>query len=226
MTEALLAAFEAHPVGRLRLSPKTFGPGEPVEFLGHCLTPCEEGVHIEITDANKRKFEDRMKSKLRSLAKTKRQKARRKALHDIKQDIQSWAAAFTLCDDTQKIRSYWLARLHWQFKEGPDSAFDEKETMNNTVYRTFKLHADQDEIVEAALDNIKKYTGTSVDTVALEYMAQSYMGSGISFKDLKAAMVAERKKSSSVEEFVEKATALMEEIAKVEITASLPETTE
>jgi hypothetical protein len=98
--------------------------------------------------------------------------------------------------------------------------------MNNTVYRTFKLHADQDEIVEAALDNIKKYTGTSVDTVALEYMAQSYMGSGISFKDLKAAMVAERKKSSSVEEFVEKATALMEEIAKVEITASLPETTE
>jgi hypothetical protein len=98
--------------------------------------------------------------------------------------------------------------------------------MNNTVYRTFKLHADQDEIVEAALDNIKKYTGTSVDTVALEYMAQSHMGFGISFKDLKAAMVAERKKSSSVEEFVEKATALMEEIAKVEITASLPETTE
>ena len=148
MTKALLAAFEAHPVGRLRLSPRTFAPGEPVEFLGHCLTPCEEGVRIEITDANKRKFEDRMKSKLRSLAKTKRQRARRKALHDIKQDIRSWADAFTLCDDTQKIRSYWLARLHWQFKEGPDSAFDEKETMNNTVYKTFKLHPDQKEIVE------------------------------------------------------------------------------
>ena len=106
MTKALLAAFEKHPVGRLRLSPKTFGAGEPVEFLGHCLTPCEGGVRIAITDANKRKFEHRMKAKLRSLAKTKRKRARREALHDIKQDIQSWAAAFTLCDDTQKIRSY------------------------------------------------------------------------------------------------------------------------
>jgi len=37
-TEALLAAFEAHPVGRLRLSPTRFAPGEPFEFLGHRLT--------------------------------------------------------------------------------------------------------------------------------------------------------------------------------------------
>jgi hypothetical protein len=39
MTEALLAAFEAHPVGRLRLSQRRFSPGEPIEFLGHRLTP-------------------------------------------------------------------------------------------------------------------------------------------------------------------------------------------
>ena len=42
MTKALLAAFEAHPVGRLRLSPRTFAPGEPVEFLGHRLTPSKK----------------------------------------------------------------------------------------------------------------------------------------------------------------------------------------
>ena len=34
--------------------------------------------------------------------------------------------------------------------------------MNNTAYKTFKLHSDQKEIVEAALDNIKKHTGTGV----------------------------------------------------------------
>ena len=120
MTEALLAAFEAHPVGRLRLSPRAFAPGEPVEFLGHRLTPCKGDVRIEVTDSNKRKFEERMKSKLRSLAKTKRQGARRKALHDIKEDIQSWADAFKLCDDIQEIRAYWLARVHEQFKEGSE----------------------------------------------------------------------------------------------------------
>jgi hypothetical protein len=78
MTKALLAAFEAHPVGRLRLSQRRFSPGEPIEFLGHRLTPFKEDVTIEVTDSNKRKFEDRMKSKLRCLAKTKRPSARKK----------------------------------------------------------------------------------------------------------------------------------------------------
>ena len=213
MTKALLVAFEAHPVGRLRLSTKTFGPGEPVEFLGHCLTPCEEGVRIEITDANKRKFEDRMKAKLRSLAKTKRQRARRKALHDIKQDIQSWVDAFTLCDDTQKIRSYWLARLHWQFKEGPDSTFDEKETMNNTAYKTFKLHPDQKELVDSAIEHVKKHTGTDVDTVALEYVCTQYMGTGTQFGDLRSHLNAEYKKAGTLEAFLEKVVPIMEKIS-------------
>ena len=48
--------------------------------------------------------------------------------------------------------------------------------MTNTVKKTFKLHPDQKELVDAALENIKKHTGTAFDTVALEYMAQSYIG--------------------------------------------------
>jgi hypothetical protein len=51
--------------------------------------------------------------------------------------------------------------------------------MSNTVYRTFKLHPDQKEVVETALADIKDKTGTTVDTVALEFMAQSYMGTGV-----------------------------------------------
>jgi Reverse transcriptase (RNA-dependent DNA polymerase) len=223
MTKALLAAFEAHPVGRLRLSPKTFALGEPVEFLGHRLTPCQGDVRTEISNSNKRKFENRMKSKVRSLAKTKRQRARRKALHDIQQDIQSWAAAFTLCEDTQKIRSYWLARLHWQFKEGPDSAFDEKETMSNTVYKTFKLHPDQKEIVEAALNYAKAKSGTKFDGVGLEYICQEVMGTGLSFENLEAAMNAEFKKSTGIQEFVATVSTLVEQIAGVTLTVTIGE---
>jgi hypothetical protein len=92
--------------------------------------------------------------------------------------------------------------------------------MNNTFYKTFKLHEDQKEIVEAALDNIKKHTGTQFDTVPLEYMAQSYMGSGISFSDAKSALVAEFKKSASEEQFLTKVVGLVEEILgyKIEFT--------
>jgi hypothetical protein len=192
------------------------------EFLGHRLTPCEGGVRIEVSDANKRKFEDRMKSKLRSLAKTKRQRARREALHDIKQAIQSWADAFTLCDETQKIRAYWLARLHWQFKEGPDSAFDEKETMNNTVYKTFKLHPDQKEMVEAALDYAKAKSGTKSDTVALEYICQEVMGTGIGFEN-GSGDECRFKKSTGIHEFVTKVTTLVEQIAGVTLTVTIGE---
>jgi hypothetical protein len=221
MTKTLLAAFEAHPVGRLRLSPKTFAPGEPIEFLGHRLTPCEGGVHIEPDDDNKRKFEDRMKSKLRSLAKTKRPRARRTALHRIKEDIRSWVDAFSLCDDIKEIRSYWLARLHWQFKDGPDSAYDENETMSNTVYKTFKLHPDQNEIVGAALAHIKQHSGTKHDTVALEYMAQSYMGTGLAFPDAKSALTAGYKKAGSLEGFLSHLCDYVEQITGKSITITV-----
>jgi len=56
--------------------------------------------------------------------------------------------------------------------------------MNNTAYKTFKLHSDQKDIVEAALAHIKKHTGTAFDTVALEYMAISYMGTGVTYGDI------------------------------------------
>ena len=211
-TKALLAAFKAHPVGRLRLSPRRFAPGEPIEFLGHRLTPCKGDVRIEVSDSNKRKFQDKMNLMLRSLAKTEQSKARRKALHEMKKDIESRAAAFALCDDIKKIRSYWLQRVHEQFKAGPDSVFEEKETMNNTVYKTFKLHPDQKEIVEGALKLVKDKTGTTVDTVALELICQDFMGSGIPTMSLDQALNMEFKKAGNTEAFLETLIAKVEKI--------------
>jgi hypothetical protein len=84
----------------------------------------------------------------------------------------------------------------------PDSAFDETETMNNTVYKTFKLHPDQKEIVEAAIQDVKQHTGTNADTVALELICQQYMGTGIAFPDATSAMTAEYKKAGDETTFL------------------------
>jgi len=105
-------------------------------------------------------------------------------------------------------------------KEGPDFAFDEEETMNNTAYKTFKLHLDQKEIVDAALALAREKGGTTVDTVALEYVAQEFMGTGMNFPTLKAAMMAEKKKAGTEEDFLGVVAGLLDEIL-VENVASI-----
>jgi hypothetical protein len=212
MTKALLAAFEAHPVGRLRLSPRTFAPGEPVEFLGHRLTLCKGGVRVEPDVDNKQKFEAEVKCELAYLNRTKSAAARRECLRRLEEYIQSWTASFKLCDDIEAFRSDWLARAQAQFKEAPKSASEKKNPMNNTVSKTFKLHADQKEIVEAALKHAKEKSGTAHDTVALELIAQQFMGTGLAFEDLESAMAAEYKKAGDLDEFLTKVATHVEEI--------------
>jgi len=43
--------------------------------------------------------------------------------------------------------------------------------------KTFKLHKDQEEIVEAALEKAMNMSGTDVRSVALEYICLDFMGS-------------------------------------------------
>jgi hypothetical protein len=54
--------------------------------------------------------------------------------------------------------------------------------------KTFKLHDDQKEIIEAALNKIKEESGTAFDGVALEYMAQSCLGGGTQFQNWDQAL--------------------------------------
>ena len=96
--------------------------------------------------------------------------------------------------------------------------------MNNTTYKTFKLHPDQKEIVEAALGDAKKRSGTKFDTVALELVCQEYMGTASAgYKNAKAALTAEYKKSRSKEEFLCKVVSCLEEIMGDTVTISLGE---
>jgi hypothetical protein len=212
MTKALLAAFEAHPVGRLRLSLKTFALGGPIDFLGHRLTSCEGSVRIEPDDDNRQKFERRVASELRSLAKTKLLGARWERFDRLKEYIRSWTESFKLCDDINKTRSDWLARAQAQSKEAPKPGSEEKKPRSDITYKTFKLHSDQKEIVEAALSLAKQKGGTTVDSVGLEYIAQQFMGTGMNFPTLKAAMLAEHRKAGSYEDFLANLAGLVDEI--------------
>jgi hypothetical protein len=93
--------------------------------------------------------------------------------------------------------------------------------MTNTTYKTFKLHADQKEIVEAALEDAKKRSGTKFDTVALELVCQEYMGTASAgYTTAKAALTAECKKSESEQEFLSKVVGYLEEITGKTITIS------
>jgi hypothetical protein len=95
--------------------------------------------------------------------------------------------------------------------------------VTNTVKKTFKLHPDQYELLEAALGNIKKHTGTQFDTVALEYMAQSYMGTGIAFPDAKSAMTADYKKAGDETTFLTMVAEALTEILGKGVTITTDE---
>lgn len=78
--------------------------------------------------------------------------------------------------------------------------------------KAFKLHKDQLEIVEAAVEKAKKDGNTEYDAPALEYICQSYMGTSTAFPTLDAAMIATRKKSGSPEEFAQTVIEILEKL--------------
>jgi hypothetical protein len=53
---------------------------------------------------------------------------------------------------------------------------------------TLKLHPDQKEIIDAAVEKAKQEVPTGVDAVAFTAIAQSYLGAGISFTDWEQAL--------------------------------------
>lgn len=52
--------------------------------------------------------------------------------------------------------------------------------------KTFKLHSDQKETIESALDKAKKDSGTNVDTVALEFICLDFLGGSSTAQKLKS----------------------------------------
>ena len=52
----------------------------------------------------------------------------------------------------------------------------EDQSSKTVTTKTFKVHEDQKATIEAALTKAKEQSGTTVDTVALEYVCIDFMG--------------------------------------------------
>lgn len=60
--------------------------------------------------------------------------------------------------------------------QGAPKALEDQSSKTVTT-KTFKVHADQKETIEAAIEKAKGVSGTTVDTVALEFICIEYLGS-------------------------------------------------
>jgi hypothetical protein len=160
-------------------------------------------VRIEPDDQNLQKFTHRVESELAYLKTPLPTATRKKRIERLEAAISGWAnGGFKLCDNVKALRTQWLAQANAQGNENLESVSEEQKPVTNTIKKTFKLHPDQMEMLETALKYVKAKSGTANDTVALEYIVQEFMGCGMGFANPKAALVAERKKAGSYEDFL------------------------
>jgi hypothetical protein len=177
MTESLGLALKKHPAGQLWPKIKSFPTGGPIDFLGHRLTAHGDEVHVQPTPQNREKFEREMKMGLARLRKPSLTGAARNCLvRDLKSYLSSHVSNFSLCEE---YRQYWFAQIASAKHEGSTMPHSKPPSGKKMV---FWPHPDQEEIITAALDLSKKKVSTEHQTVALEAICQSYMGTGIAFK--------------------------------------------
>jgi hypothetical protein len=78
--------------------------------------------------------------------------------------------------------------------------------------KTFKLHADQKQLVEDGLQKASKETGSDVDSVNLEAVFQSYLGAGLMFSDVEHATAFAAKHADDPRVFVEEQLARLQQL--------------
>ena len=90
-----------------------------------------------------------------------------------KKNAKKWIAV------AEKIKGYReLEELVAKAKPKADKGEDPPASTGDTTTMTFKLHADQKEIVDMALDKAMEEGSTDVKSVALEYICQDYLSGG------------------------------------------------
>ena len=94
---------------------------------------------------------------------------------------------------------------------GPKQLTDQTSTVTT---KTFKVHADQKEVIESALQKAKKMSKTEVDTVALEFICLDFLGTA------KAADLPTLLGNSGLEATLE---AFEQAFPEVELTVGVPE---
>jgi hypothetical protein len=85
--------------------------------------------------------------------------------------------------------------------------------MSKTITtKTFKLHADQKELVEDVLLKVSEVTGSDVDSVNLEAVFQAFLGGGGMNADVSDAMAYAAKHADDPLVFVEKQVATLQNL--------------
>ena len=212
MTNSLGLALKKHPAGPLWPKIKTFSTGGPIEFLGHRLTAHGDKVRAQPTPENQEKFERRMKRGLARLRKPTLAPATwRRLARDLKSDLSSYVSNFNLCDGVKERQQHWSAQIASAKHKGTTMP-KSKPASDNKTRMVFLPHPDQEEIITAALEEAKKKTGSTVDTVALEAIAQAYMATGIAFKHWKEALAFYRKATQDGASFAQEVSMSLQEL--------------
>jgi hypothetical protein len=189
-TSTFGSALKAHPAGQLTPKTKSFPPGGPVEFLGHCLTAPHGRVETEPSPSNRKKLKRKLNRGLAYLKRpTTSAAGRARKVRELKRYLESWINTFRLCDDVEIDRAKWLAKIVSASQPTSIPPKPGKQPMSSTTKMVFHLYPDQHEIVTKAIKLIQELTGTAYPAVALEYLAQSYLGAGLQFSDWKPALL-------------------------------------
>jgi hypothetical protein len=169
-----------------------------------------DGFRVQPTPQNRDKFERKMKRGLARLKKsTLSPAAWERIVRDLKSDLSSHAANFRFCDGIKECRQHWSLQIASASHGG--SIMPESK-QSPTKKMVFWPHSDQEAVITAALSLAKEAVSTKFQTVALEAIAQNYLGAGIQFKDWKQALLYARKHAHEPSIFVEQALAFVQEL--------------
>ncbi len=212
-TSTFGSALLAHPVGQLTPKIKSFPLGGPIESLGHRLTARHGVIEVEPSPSNRKKFERTLNRGLAYLKRpTTSPASRARKVRELKRDLRSWTENFRLCDGMEVYRGNWLTKILSASHVMSTVPQPGKQPMSSTTKMVFNLHPDQEEIVTAAIEHIQELTGTAYPSVALEYMAQSYLGAGLQFSDPKQALLYARNHSDDPALFAQNWIGIIEKL--------------
>jgi hypothetical protein len=113
-----------------------------------------------------------------------------------KENIKQWIAKAKVMNN-HSLRALVEAEKH-------NSEADTGQMPKTITTKTFKLHADQKELVEDVLLKVSEVTGSDVDSVNLEAVFQSYLSGGGMYADVSDAIAYAAKHVDDPLAFVEK----------------------
>ena len=112
MSLAFGCALKAHPAGHLAPNPPNkFGPGQPIEFLGHRLQMRKGTIAIDPTPENVQKFWNQLSWHLSRIKNSPSKKGAERAAAKACRYLHSWTSSFALCGDISSYKAKALNRI-------------------------------------------------------------------------------------------------------------------